>query len=86
MLKKYGVTQLTPLEQEDFTVAIFNQVQKDYNDIMNFIQGSQFDLVEMLHENLEYYEQLLGYLRKILKNPYLHLELAGESIPDKRKF
>ena len=53
---------------------------------MNFVQGNQFDLVEMLQENLEYYEQLLAYLRKILKNSYLHLELAGETIPEKRKF
>ena len=86
MLKKYGITQLTQAEEEDPTVAIFNQVQKDYNDIMNFVQGSQYDLVEMLQENLEYYENLLGYLRKILKNPYLHMELAGEPVPEKRKF
>ena len=39
--------------------------------------GKQYDLIEMLLGNLEFYEATCGYLRKILKNPNLHNDLEA---------
>ena len=54
-------------------------VEKDYKDVYAFILGKQYDLVEMLLGNLEIYEASCGYLRKILKNPNLHIDLEEEN-------
>ena len=54
---KYG----NPLEGNpswagDPNDAIFAIVLKDYKDIQTFIKGKQFDLIEMLLDNLTTYE------------------------------
>ena len=81
LISRYG----NPVESNvhwngDWSEVVYYIIEKDYKDIMTFVQGNQLDLMEMLVENLELYEKTCGTLRNYLKRPMLHVELEEERL------
>ena len=52
-------------------------VEKDYKDMETFRYGKQWELIELLKDNLETYNKCCTYLRGILKDPELHIKLEA---------
>ena len=81
LVHKYG----NPLENDkkwngDQLEVIQAIVEKDFKDVLQFVKGKQYDLIEMLQPNLETYEATCTLLRELLKNPNLHNEII-ETMP-----
>ena len=79
IIMKFG----NPMEQDPtwnggLLEVILALVEKDFKDVQAFTMAKQYDLLEMLLGNLEFYEGTCGYLRSILKNPDLHMDLEKE--------
>ena len=66
-------------EQDNHFEVIKALVEKDYKDIKSFLDGKQYELLEMLQDNLDNYESVCSGLRDMLKREYLHLELEEEA-------
>ena len=81
LVKKYG----NPLKSEqnggndpEPLEVIFAIVEKDYRDMETFRYGKQWELIELLKENLDAYNKTCTYLRSILKDPELHNKLEEQ--------
>ena len=88
LVKKYG----NPLKSDQNSNSdpeplevIFAIVEKDYKDMETFRYGKQWELIELLKENLDAYNKTCTYLRSILKDPELHIKLEAQLNADKAK-
>ena len=76
LTEKYG----NPIENKkswdgDFKVVIKAIIEKDFKDIQTFAGGNQYELMEMLNENIAMYEKCISQLRTQIKDPELNSTL-----------
>lgn len=88
LTKKYGnplqnaedeFAEVTHQQEIDGPLEIIRAiVEKDYKDVVTFRNGKQFDLIELLEDNLNNMDSQCSYLRSLLKQPDLHITLAAK--------
>ena len=76
LTEKYG----NPIENKkswdgDFKEVIKAIIEKDFKDIQTFAGGNQYELMEMLNENIAMYEKCISQLRTQIKDPELNSTL-----------
>ena len=79
LVKKYGnpLQGHSPEEEPEPLEIIEAIVTKDYKDMETFRYGKQWELIELLKDNLDVYNKSCTYLRGILKDPELHIKMEA---------
>ena len=78
IVEKYGNPLDGQPESDNHFAVIEALVEKDFKDIQSFLSGKQYELLEMLQDNLANYEACCSTLRYMLKRENLHIELEEE--------